>query len=63
MAIHPDLIELIRCPKCRGTLTVRAGEGGSSALACVACRLLYPVVDDIPQLLIDEALPLPSTAP
>lgn len=55
MAIQPDLVELIRCPKCRGQLAV---EQGGDALDCTACRLRYPIVDDIPQLLVEEAQPL-----
>jgi uncharacterized protein YbaR (Trm112 family) len=55
MALHPDLIDLVRCPKCRGELQLTAGGGG---FACRACKLLYPIVDDIPQLLVDEARPL-----
>lgn len=55
MAIHPDLMELIRCPQCHGQLRLRPTDGG---LECAACKLVYPVVDDIPQLLIEEAKPL-----
>jgi uncharacterized protein len=57
MAIHPDLLEIVRCPKCRGPVveqTTAAGPG----LACQACRLLYPIVDDIPNFLVEEARPL-----
>jgi uncharacterized protein YbaR (Trm112 family) len=55
VAVHPELIEILRCPRCHGLLALRAD---GAALECAACRLLYPVVDDIPQLLIDEAKPL-----
>ena len=55
MPVHPDLIELVRCPKCRGKLKLRADEGGFD---CGACRVWYPVIDGIPQLLVDEAQPL-----
>lgn len=67
MALHPELLELIRCPKCHGKLTLRGAEqssaaGGASAsggsLDCGACRLQYSIVDDIPQLLVDEARPI-----
>jgi uncharacterized protein YbaR (Trm112 family) len=60
MSVHPELIALVRCPKCHGPLVLRAfGDG----FECGACRLLYPVVDDIPQLLLDEARPLDVTRP
>lgn len=53
--VHPELLELVRCPRCRGVL-VAAGE----ALECAACRVAYPVQDGIPRLLVDEARPLES---
>jgi uncharacterized protein YbaR (Trm112 family) len=54
MAIHPDLVDLVRCPKCRGELKLTsAGDG----FMCKACKLLYPIIDDIPQLLVEEARP------
>jgi len=55
MPVHPDLIALVRCPKCHGELLL---TDGASGFACRACQLLYPIVDDIPQLLADEARPL-----
>jgi len=57
MAVHPELLDLIRCPRCHGELALRIEEGGEW-LACSACRLRYAVVDGIPQLLIEEAQPL-----
>ena len=55
MTINSDLLEILACPKCKGP--VRAEDGGT-ALTCDSCRLRYPVVDDIPVMLIDEASPL-----
>jgi len=52
--IQADLVELIRCPKCRGELQLLDGDKG---LACDGCKVVYPIVDDIPQLLIEEARP------
>ena len=55
MPLDPELLTLLRCPRCRGELTLQsAGDG----LRCGSCRVVYPVVDDIPQLLIDEARPV-----
>lgn len=55
MAISKDLLEILACPKCKGPVQLTpAGDG----LACDACRLLYPIKEDIPVMLIDEALPL-----
>lgn len=50
MNLDPKLLEIIRCPSCRATLDVVGDE-----LVCSGCGLAYPVRDDIPVLLIDEA--------
>ena len=56
MTLAPELLEIIVCPKCKGDLEYRQGDPES--LICHACRLVYPVEDGIPILLIDEAKPL-----
>ena len=58
MAIHPDLLDLIRCPKCRGELILAASGDG---FTCKACKVVYPIVDDIPQLLVEEARPISAS--
>ena len=55
MAISKDLLDILACPKCKGPLQLTAAQDG---LTCGACKLLYPIKDDIPVMLIDEALPL-----
>ena len=40
------------CPKCKGDLRVTDKQDG---LICDACHLLYPIKDDIPIMLIEEA--------
>jgi uncharacterized protein YbaR (Trm112 family) len=57
MPIHPDLLEIVRCPKCKGKVAERDTKSGHG-LVCEACRLVYAVVDDIPNFLVDEAQPL-----
>ena len=52
MPIDPDFLEQIVCPFCRSELVLRNDD----RLLCVACRRSYPVRDDIPVLLIDEAI-------
>lgn len=52
MTISPQLLAILVCPKCKGQLTYREQE---QALDCSACRLRYPVRDDIPVMLLDEA--------
>jgi uncharacterized protein len=52
MNLDPALLDVIVCPACRGTL---AADEERSELACTACGRAYPVRDDIPVLLVDEA--------
>ena len=47
--------EVFVCPRCKGALVAAA-----EVLQCAACRLTYPVVDGIPFLLIDDAVPMAS---
>ncbi|MDR2162031.1 MAG: Trm112 family protein [Desulfovibrio sp.] len=52
-----ELLRILACPKCRGDLLpLRRGET-LCGLSCRACRLVYPVEDDIPVLLLEEAIP------
>ncbi len=52
MTLSPQLLAILVCPKCKGDLEYRPAE---AVLVCHACRLRYPVRDDIPIMLIDEA--------
>ncbi|MGH3423974.1 MAG: Trm112 family protein [Nocardioidaceae bacterium] len=52
MNLDPELLEILVCPKCRATLSV---DSDASELVCHQCRLAYPVRDDIPVMLVDEA--------
>lgn len=55
MSLSPQLLAILVCPKCKGELEYRADE---PSLVCQNCRLKYPVRDDIPIMLSDEATPL-----
>ena len=58
--MNPKLLELLACPKCKGDLELtQKGDG----LICHACRLKYEIKDDIPIMLIDEAIPLDKDVP
>jgi uncharacterized protein len=46
------LLEILVCPICKGPLVVRKSE---KELICKADRLAFPVCDDIPVMLEDEA--------
>jgi len=48
------LLEILACPKCKSPL--RADETANELVCTNAeCGLAYPVRDDIPVLLVDEA--------
>jgi uncharacterized protein len=51
--ISQDLLDILVCPACRNPLKLK--ENGES-LKCAGCRRVYPVRDNIPVLLIDEAV-------
>jgi hypothetical protein len=55
MSVDPQLLEILVCPKCKGDLEYRESE---NVLICRACSLSYPVRDDIPIMLLDEATPV-----
>ena len=53
MAISQELLEILVCPACKAKVDLK--EDGSG-LKCVECHRVYPVRDDIPVMLIDEAV-------
>lgn len=55
MTLSPKLLAILVCPKCKGDLEYHEAE---ASLTCARCRLRYPVRDDIPIMLLDEATPL-----
>jgi uncharacterized protein YbaR (Trm112 family) len=59
--LAPELLEILACPNCHGSLAV---DHDRDELVCLAadCGLAYPVRQGIPVLLIDEAR-RPGTAP
>ena len=52
MAISQDLFDILVCPLCKTSLDVKTDGSG---LKCVQCKRVYPVRDDIPVMLVDEA--------
>lgn len=54
MAISPELLEILRCPKCKSEVKIKDDQ---SALKCVnpECSLVYPIRDEIPVMLVEEA--------
>lgn len=77
MAVDPELLEILVCPKSKGDLELidlpqevrpalvekyrehfRDEEPVvEQGLYCAASGLVYPIVSDIPMMLIEEALP------
>ncbi len=51
------LLEILVCPACKGGLDYRKAQ---AELVCNACRLAYPIVDDIPVMLEEEARQIPA---
>lgn len=54
MAISPELLEILVCPKCK-TKVELAADGDSLRCQNPECRLVYPIRDEIPVMLIEEA--------
>ena len=52
MPIDPELLEILACPECKTPVEVVKDGAG---LRCAKCRRVYPVQDDIPVMLVDEA--------
>lgn len=55
MPISQELLDILVCPKCKGDILMNPSGDG---LVCNACRLMYPIKEDIPIMLIDEAIKL-----
>jgi uncharacterized protein YbaR (Trm112 family) len=51
------LLDILVCPACKGPLVYRKAE---KELICKPCRLAYPIKDDIPSMLEEEARKLPA---
>ncbi len=52
MPVDPELLEILACPNCK-TPVILVKNG--AALKCATCKRVYPIKDDIPVMLIDEA--------
>lgn len=53
MSLSPQLLKILVCPKCKGELEYVPAD---DVLVCHACRLRFAVRDDIPIMLVDEAV-------
>ena len=59
MTLSKQLLEILACPKCKGGISL---DESQQQIVCRACQLAFPIRDDIPVMLIDEALPLAGAA-
>jgi len=50
--LDKKLLEILVCPKCKGKLEYDKENG---KLTCNKCKLRYPIENDIPIMLIEEA--------
>ena len=57
MALEAGLLEILACPACHAPLRESTEDADAPELICTGddCGLAYPVRDEIPVLLIDEA--------
>ena len=53
MAISERLLSILVCPLCK--VKVELKDDGSG-LKCSQCKRVYPIKDDIPIMLVDEAI-------
>jgi uncharacterized protein len=52
MPIPKELLEILVCPVCKADLELKPDESG---LKCTKCKRVYPVRDNIPVMLVDQA--------
>lgn len=57
MGVDPELLEILACPECKAPVVLVNEDTG---LKCKQCRRVFPIKDDIPVMLIDEATIEPS---
>lgn len=52
MSVSKEILEIIACTKCKGGLMYRENVG----FICEKCRVMYPIKDGIPDMLIEDAI-------
>ena len=48
--IDKELLDILACPACKGDVELKDNK-----ICCTQCKKKYPIKDDIPIMLIDEA--------
>ena len=52
MAVSKELLDILVCPLCKVSVTLTEDGQG---LKCSQCQRVYPIKDDIPVMLVDDA--------
>lgn len=52
MPVDPELLEILVCPACKDPVRALENDKG---LKCDTCHRVYPIIDDIPVMIIDRA--------
>ncbi len=60
--VAPELMSILRCPRCRGELAP-ATDSGQSELQCKRCQLGFRVTEGVPNFLLEDARSLRETSP
>ena len=50
MGISKELLDILACPKCKGDVELKG-----MFLVCRKCKLAYPIIEDVPDMLIEDA--------
>ena len=58
MPLDKELLSILACPQCKGDLTVTDEEDG---LVCTQCRIVFPIKEGVPILMMEEADPYPPS--
>jgi uncharacterized protein YbaR (Trm112 family) len=58
MPLSKELLDILVCPECKTPLHPLADS--ANGLQCQTCRRIYPIRDDIPVLIIDQATKAPE---
>ena len=54
MALPKELLTHLACPQCHSPVRTSQDEEG---VVCGKCQLLYPIRDDVPVMIVDQAVP------
>ena len=52
MPVAQELLDILVCPECKQPVKLTETQDG---LRCPTCRRTYPIIDDIPVMLVDKA--------